>query len=128
MSPKRYWARLGADLKCPLRRGAWYRVTKLGPLKAVLDVVGEPVDIPRPFLEIMSTPPRRWSVVPRPKNSARFPGVSPYAVCPNCRARAPLDEQPPAMRCKRCNEVFEVAWGELYFGGGETRDSDVDLE
>ena len=39
-----------------------------------------------------------------------------------------LDEQPPAMGCKRCNEVFEVAWGELYFGGGETRDSDVDLE
>ena len=22
----------------------------------------------------------------------------------------------------------QLAWGELYFGGGETRDSDVDLE
>ena len=127
MTPKRYWARLGSELECPLRRGAWYRVTKLGPLRAVLDVVGERVDVPRPFLEIMSTPPRRWSVVPRPKNPARFPGVSEYAVCPNCRARAPLNERPAAMRCKRCNEMFDVAWGEPYFRGAEPRDPDVDL-
>jgi hypothetical protein len=32
------------------------------------------------------------------------------------------------MRCKRCNEVFEVAWGEPYFSGGETQDAGVDLE
>src|SRR2546422_3624796 len=36
------------------------------------------VDVPRPLLDIISRPPHRWSVVPRPKNPARFPGVTEY--------------------------------------------------
>src|SRR2546428_196723 len=45
--PKRYWARLRADLDVPLRRGAWYEVRKLRPPEAVVDVSGERVSVPR---------------------------------------------------------------------------------
>src|SRR6266550_4420147 len=34
------WARLRADLNLKLRRGAWYRITRLDPLQAVLEVGG----------------------------------------------------------------------------------------
>lgn len=117
MTPKRYWARLRADSDRPLRRGAWYHVKKLGPREARLDVGGEPVDVPRPLLDITSRPPYRWSVVPRPKNPARFPGVTEYAVCPNCQERVPLTERLASMRCRHCTEVFDVAWEEQYFQG-----------
>lgn len=117
MTPKRYWARLREDADCRLRRGAWYHVKKLGPRQALLDVVGEAVDMPRPLLDISSTPPHRWSVVPRPKNPARFPGVAEYAVCPNCRERVPLTARPDAMRCRHCNQMFEIAWEEQYLRG-----------
>src|SRR2546426_9173305 len=84
-------------------------VKKLGPREALLDVLGEAIDVPRPFLDIISSPPHRWSVVPRPKNPARFPGVTEYGVCPNCRERVPLSERLASMRCRHCNEVFDVA-------------------
>src|SRR2546421_297030 len=74
----------------------------------------ERVGIPRADLEIMSEPPRRWSVVPRPKNPSRFPGVSEYGVCPNCRERVPLRERLNVLRCTRCNGAFDVAWEEQY--------------
>src|SRR5256885_1321956 len=92
-----------------MRRGAWYHVKKLGPREAIVDVVGERVDVPRACLEIMSEPPRRWSVVPRPKNPQRFPGVNEYGVCPNCRERVPLRERLSVLRCSRCNGAFAVA-------------------
>ncbi len=111
--PKRYWARLKVDLDCPLRRGAWYGVRRLRPPEAVVDVLGERVSIPRSALEISSTPPRRWSVVPRP--NARFPGVSEYAVCPKCSERVPLMERLARMKCRRCRATAEVAWDEPYF-------------
>ena len=117
MTPKRYWARLRADIDRPLRRGAWYHVKKLGPREALLDVLGEAVDVPRPLLDIISRPPERWSVVPRPKNPERFPGVTEYGVCPNCRERVPLTERLASLRCRHCNEVFDVAWEEQYFQG-----------
>src|SRR2546426_10940443 len=99
--PKRYWARLRADLDVPLRRGAWYEVRRLRPPEAVLDVIGERVSVPRAVLEISSAPPNRWSVVPRPKNPARFPGVAEYGVCPNCRERVPLEERLAPLECRR---------------------------
>jgi len=43
------WARLQADLNVKLRRGAWYRITRLDPLKAVLEVGGRP---PRDSLRV----------------------------------------------------------------------------
>ncbi len=117
VTPKRYWARLRADIDRPLRRGAWYHVKKLGPREALLDVLGEAIDVPRPLLDIVSSPPHRWSVVPRPKNPERFPGVTEYGVCPNCRERVPLNERLASLRCRHCHEVFDVAWEEQYFQG-----------
>src|SRR3989442_12127853 len=83
----------------------------------MLDVSGEAVDVPRPLLDIISRPPHRWSVVPRPKNPARFPGVTEYGVCPNCRERVPLTARLAALRCRHCNEVFDVAWEKQNFQG-----------
>ena len=114
MTPRRFWARLRASSDYPLRRGAWYHVKKLEPREAIVDVVGERVGIPRADLEIMSQPPRRWSVVPRPKDSNRFFGVAEYGVCPNCRERVPLTERLSVLRCTRCNGAFDVAWEEQY--------------
>src|SRR5690349_6470300 len=111
--PKRYWARLKVDLDCPLRRGAWYGVRRLRPPEAVVDVSGERVTVPRAALEISSAPPRRWSVVSRPKNPARFP--TEYAVCPNCSERVPLKERLARMECRRCRATADVAWDEPYF-------------
>jgi hypothetical protein len=114
--PKRYWARLRVDLDCPLRRGAWYGVRRLRPPEAVVDVIGEQVRVPRAALEIISAPPTRWSVVSRPKNPARFPGVTQYAVCPNCRARVPLTgERLARMECRRCQVIADIAWDEPTF-------------
>ncbi|HKW41253.1 MAG TPA: hypothetical protein VJN39_08390 [Gemmatimonadales bacterium] len=113
--PKRYWARLRADLDCPLRRGAWYGVRRLRPPEAVVDVMGEQVPVPRSALEISSARPLRWSVVSRPKNPARFPGVTEYAVCPNCSARVPLTERLARMECRRCEMIADVAWDDPCF-------------
>src|SRR5207249_1862993 len=57
------WARLQADLNVKLRRGAWYRITRLDPLRAVLEVGGRLLEIPSAFLQVIERPPRRWSVV-----------------------------------------------------------------
>ncbi len=101
------------DLACPLRRGAWYGVRRLRPPEAVVDVIGERVTVPRAALEISSVPPRRWSVVSRPQNPARFP--TEYAVCPNCSERVPLTERLARMECRRCQATADVAWDEPYF-------------
>ncbi len=122
MTPKRFWGRLRTDLDVPLRRGAWYRVKKLGPVQVVLDVAGDPVEITRTHLDIVSAPPERWSVVPRPKTPSRFPGVSAYAVCPKCGNRAPLQGRPAVLRCAHCGKVSAVAWNERYFQPPETPD------
>lgn len=113
------WARLKADLQCALRRGAWYKVLKLGPREAVVEVKGREVAVPRTALEVVAQPPRHWTVVPRPRHAPRLPSSwgQRYAVCPNCRARAPLEGEPQSMRCPRCNGLFEVAWGESYLAG-----------
>jgi len=44
------WARLQADVKCCLRRGAWYRVIRLGAREAVLDVGRTPLTVARSVL------------------------------------------------------------------------------
>jgi hypothetical protein len=112
MPPMR-WARLHTDvnLNVRLRRGGWYRVLELRALEAVLDVCGARVTLPRPFLEVAETPPRQWTVVPRPRDAVRVPhdwGAR-YAVCPSCRGRQPVHGLPSTMRCQRCNGLFEIA-------------------
>jgi len=112
----RQWARLRADLDCDLRRGAWYRILKMASLEVVVDVKGKSIPVPRPFVEILATPPQRWTVVPRPDNAPRLPTTwGPYyAVCPSCRDRAPVLGRPANMRCPRCNGLFDIAWNEEY--------------
>jgi hypothetical protein len=114
------WARLNADLNVRLRRGAWYRVLELRPLEAVLDVRGGRVTVPRPFLEIVGTPPRRWTVVAELRDASQVPPAwgGRYAVCPNCRERQPLERRSNDMRCQRCAGLYEISWNEGYLAAG----------
>ena len=109
-----HWARLHVDVNCHLRRGAWYRVLRLLVRDVVLDVPGKPLTVPRSYLSLSLTPPSRWSVVSRPAAAPRLPSgwEVGYVVCPSCRERAPLNGHPLSMRCRRCNGLFDVAWGE----------------
>ena len=109
------WARLQADVNCNLRRGAWYRLLKAEGLAAVVDVKGQPVPVVRAFLQISNTPPRKWTVVPRPKSTPRSIELGDqYAVCPSCRDRVPLRNKPLRLRCGRCSVEFAVDWDEHY--------------
>ena len=117
MAPPAFqWARLQVDGPSHLRRGAWYRILKLTSTEATLNVKGNPVAVPRSQLQLSVEPALRWTVVPAPRGSRRFPSSwgSSYAVCPNCRDRAQLVDHPPSMRCHRCNGLFDVAWDESY--------------
>jgi hypothetical protein len=110
------WARLQIDMPSPLRRGAWYRILRLSSVEVTLNVKGKPVAVPRTQVQLTSEPTQRWTVVPVPKNAPRMPASwgTRYAVCPNCRDRAPLQGHPSSMRCQRCNELFDIAWDEEY--------------
>lgn len=108
------WARLRADLNVRLRRGAWYRITQLGPLQAVVEVRGKALQVPSAFLQVIDSPPRVWSIVPRPSDAVRLPRDwgDRYAVCPSCRARQALEGRPGRMVCQRCSGEFKVGWTE----------------
>lgn len=119
------WARLQADIDVNLRRGAWYRLLKIEGFDAVVDVNRKPVPVVRAFLQISTSPPRRWTVVatptatatPRTARAARAVPAdmgSHYAVCPSCRDRVPLHGRPRRMLCRRCSVDFAVAWDEHY--------------
>ena len=118
--PALQWARLNTDLNLRLRRGAWYRVLELHPLQAVVEVRGAPVTVPRPFLEIVDTPPRRWTVVDELRDWSHVPAAlgGRYAVCPNCWARQPVGRRTSNMRCQRCGGRFKVGWNEGYLTAG----------
>jgi len=109
------WARLQVNMNVRMRRGAWYKLRDLGPLEAAVEVNQRVCQVPAAFLQIIESPPRRWTVVPRPPNAVRMPDAwKSYAVCPSCRERAPLQRRPAAMQCPRCRGVFEVGWDETY--------------
>jgi len=109
------WARLQADVNCNLRRGAWYRLIKSQGLAAVVDVKGTHVPVVRAFLQMSNTPPRKWTVVPRPRNVPRSVQMGEhYAVCPSCRDRVELRGKPIRMLCGNCTIEFAVDWDEDY--------------
>jgi hypothetical protein len=113
------WARLQADIDVNLRRGAWYRLLKLDGFDAVVDVNRRPVPVVRAFLQISTSPPRRWTVVPTPRTARAARALpadmaSHYAVCPSCRDRVALPGRPARMLCHRCRVEFAVAWDEQY--------------
>ena len=113
------WARLQEDVDCKLRRGAWYRVTKVTGLEATVEVNRRPLAVPSYAVEIVATPPRAWSVVPLPRRASRLAAElgNRYGVCPNCRHRARLEQRARAMTCTRCQGRFEIAWDENYLAG-----------
>lgn len=110
------WARLHTDTDVKIRRGAWYRVLRLGAVDAVLEVNRRPTSVPRAYLSFAAHPPLAWTVVRRPRSSARLPETwgDSYLVCPACRERAQvLDSRPVSQRCQRCNGLFEVHWDDV---------------
>ena len=113
------WGRLQLDVDCNLRRGAWYRVVDVQGMELVVDVNQRSLQVPRFVMEVVSTPPKRWTVVPMPRRGTRVPKefAPHYAVCPNCRERAPIPDKAQTMRCDRCRGSYEVNWGENYLGG-----------
>lgn len=109
------WARLQADLNCNLRRGAWYRLIKTDGLAALVDVRGKPVPVVRAFLQMSNSPPRKWTVVRRPRSVPHALPIGPhYAVCPACRDRVSLHGRPSRMLCGRCAVEYAVDWDEGY--------------
>jgi len=81
----------------------------------VVDVKGTPVAVVRAFLQMSSSPPRKWTVVPRPQNVPRSIEMGThYAVCPSCRDRVSLRGRPGRMMCGRCSVEFAVDWEEQY--------------
>jgi hypothetical protein len=107
------WARLRADLNLRLRRGAWYRIARLDPLQAVVEVRGgRSLAVPAAFLQVIDGPPRQWSIVRRPSDAVRVPEHwgDRYAVCPSCNGRQPVSGRPRRMACERCRGEFDVAW------------------
>jgi hypothetical protein len=82
-----------------------------------VDVNQRPCPVPRYILEVVSTPPKRWTIVPAPARSGKVPrGLTPqYAVCPSCRERTPVSRRANSgMTCPRCRGEFDVAWNEDY--------------
>jgi hypothetical protein len=109
------WARLCVDLKLPMRRGAWYRIYDIGVLETVVEVNNSRLLLPSPFLQIVETPPRQWTVVPRPAGAIRIPARwTRYLVCPSCRERVLVERGPSVIQCPRCSGTFDVAWDEPY--------------
>ena len=110
------WGRLQFDVDCRLRRGAWYRVVDVQGMEVVVDVNQRRQQVPLYAMEVVTTPPKRWTVVPTPRPGPRLPKEfrPRYAVCPNCRERAPLRPEIHAMRCDRCRGTYEVDWKENY--------------
>jgi len=107
---------LAGEFEHPLASG---RLVPHQALQVVLEVRGQGLQVPAAFLQIIETPPRRWTVVARPDDAKRLPPSwgDRYAVCPSCRERQPLEGHPAAMRCNRCRNSFEIDWRESYEPG-----------
>src|SRR5260370_27676103 len=104
------WAGVVGDVTVHLRRGAWYEVVRLTPDAVLWDVQHRSLSIPRSTLEIVTPRPRRWSVVTRPYDAVDLPiswGAR-YAVCPECKGRAPISGHPMEMQCPRCHGIFPL--------------------
>jgi hypothetical protein len=113
------WGRLQLDVRCGLRRGAWYLVLRVERRVAVVYVNFQEVVVPSYALEVVATPPKRWTVVPAPRDAVGLPkAFTPqYAVCPSCRERSPLPGRGPTLRCGRCRGTYDIDRTEGYLSG-----------
>src|SRR3989454_9649283 len=82
----------------------------------ILELPGTFVTVPRKVVELVGTPPRRWTVVPRPPGDTWLPESwgQYYGVCPGCHHRAPLLTIPQMLCCPPCSEAFPVPWDQSY--------------
>lgn len=110
------WGRLQFDVGCPLRRGAWYRVLSVEEGGVLVYVNFREIRVPRYAMEVVSTPPKCWTVVPAPQGNPKLPPefAPHYTVCPNCWERVPLPPWAGALRCPRCRGTYEIDWTEGY--------------
>lgn len=117
MLQSEHWARVRGRTKCPLRRGAWYRVVQLTSSEAVLEVGRQPLSVARLLLQILPIRPRMWSVVLRPRGSPAPPSSwgPRYGVCPHCCARAPLPDRAVSLRCPGCDKAFVIGWSDSHW-------------
>ena len=113
----RLWARVRKTGAHGLRRGAWYKVLNDSkPTVVFLDVNRKSVVMDRTLLEFREQEPMAWSVVarspdePRLSRSGRGPFPATYAVCPQCRARADLDDGIAKLHCVDCGSDYPVDW------------------
>lgn len=106
------WARTRVRTSRQMRRGAWYRVVRLGAVDGILEVNARPLSVPRAFLQILPFRPTMWSVVPRVATAANPPASwgSTYGVCPRCSTRSPLGQYSLTVCCPNCRGLFRVAW------------------
>lgn len=109
------WARAQGGVNLGVRRGAWYRVIELTPDEVVLEVNRTQRRVPRAVVELDNATPRRWTVVPRPRDAVRVPDDwgDRYAICPACRSRTALKGHPHDFKCPRCSGAFQVNWDEV---------------
>jgi len=118
------WARLWATAQ-PFARptpraGAWYAVVgETSGERAVLEVRGKRVAVPKKLLEIRPERPRVFTVVvhsresteaARARSGAAVERV--YAVCPLCTERVRIVEGQAVATCSKCFHCGEVAWWE----------------
>jgi uncharacterized C2H2 Zn-finger protein len=87
----------------------------LTPHTIVIDVNHGARIVPREGVEITDSPPRHWSIVPRPRDAIRVPQAwgDRYALCPACRNRTAIKSHPATLHCPRCDGVFQIAWDEV---------------
>ncbi len=113
----RSWARVLQAGAHGLRRGAWYPVVNVTNRELVLlDVHKANVPVPRTLVELSDHSPDAWSVVqwdgtePGADRAGELNRGLTYAVCPHCRARAPLGQEAERMVCPECTRDAEVDW------------------
>jgi len=108
------WGRIRDDVRCRLRRGAWYPVLSVASHAVVLDVRGMSLSVHHSYLELTFARPTRWSIVARSPDAVMTPESwgAWYAVCPSCAAREPVRRVAGAMVCSRCDQAFDINWSE----------------
>lgn len=109
------WARLRQDVNCGLRRGAWYRATRVGESDVVLQVNGCQRCYPLGQIELTTARPERWTIVTGVDDASVISNfwAKGYAVCPSCSHRQLLAGYPRSMRCDECDRRFRVDWKRL---------------
>jgi hypothetical protein len=82
----------------------------------ILDVSKKNVPVDRASVEVAERQPEKWSVVkwdpagPIPRRISHENLPLTYGVCPNCRARAELQDHHNTMECPQCKLKSEVDW------------------